>query len=274
VQDVGAFREAPIGAAANRAPPTSVDVIVPTWNEEIWLPRLLGRLACCPPIDQIIVADNASTDGTLAVAHSFRCRVISGGLPAHSRNRGASLARASVLLFVDADSVLPLNLIPRTLDLFRDPKIVGIHYRVVPLTRCIIIRGMYRTMHSYVRRLNQVGIYQGIGTAIAVRREAFAELKGFREDIFVGEDADFLRRLGRLGKVVYAADLHAYTSPRRILKEGPVLFSAKVLLWSVLRCLKLNVSVIGYNWKKYTATDLFATEELILSEIERRTLPR
>jgi glycosyltransferase involved in cell wall biosynthesis len=86
-------------------------VVIPAYNEENFLPRLLATLAAAVaragpglPVE-IIVADNASTDATAALARAHGCQVARVGQRsiAAARNGGARLARGEVLCFVDAD---------------------------------------------------------------------------------------------------------------------------------------------------------------------------
>src|SRR5215469_1255477 len=86
-----------------------IDVIIPTWNEELWLPRLLNCLKASEIIRSVIVADNGSQDNTRSIADAFGCRLVQGGTPARARNTGALHASTDILLFVDADTVLPIG---------------------------------------------------------------------------------------------------------------------------------------------------------------------
>src|SRR5512132_724177 len=90
-------------------------LVVPAYNEAQCLPRLLdtvdaARRACRAGEAQVevIVADNASTDATAAIAASRGCRVarVERRAIAAARNGGAALASGEVLCFVDADSQL------------------------------------------------------------------------------------------------------------------------------------------------------------------------
>lgn len=60
------------------------------------------------PLD-VVVVDDGSSDGTIAVANQFPCRVVSepavGGNPARARNFGARESRGDPIVFLDADCV-------------------------------------------------------------------------------------------------------------------------------------------------------------------------
>ena len=92
--------------------PEAVSVIIPARDEEHNLPRLLASIQQGPvrPLE-IIVVDDASSDGTAEVARAAGARVLpAGALPEGWRGKpwacevGARAAGGSWLLFLDADT--------------------------------------------------------------------------------------------------------------------------------------------------------------------------
>lgn len=243
-----------------------LSVVIPTWNEAQWLPRLLVCLQKWADLGEIIVADNDSSDDTIAIAKRYNCRVVPGGRPAEGRNAGSESSTGDVILFVDADAVVPQATLSHIAESFRRSPIVGLHCRLVPLGASPFVALCYRVMDAYLRVLSRRGISQGVGTLIAVRRDAFRAVNGFREDILVGEDADFIRRLGRIGKVHYERRAVVFTSARRFSLENQYLFAAKTFLWTILRLFGLSSSVIPYRWKAYPAV-LADTEIKALAKV-------
>ena len=88
-----------------------VSVVIPVRNGEPWLERQLAALAAqqgAPPFE-VIVADNGSTDGSVATAMAWSDRLDLRVVPAAppginvARNTGARAARGALLLFCDAD---------------------------------------------------------------------------------------------------------------------------------------------------------------------------
>src|SRR5438105_1887059 len=90
----------------------TVSIIIPAHNEEKYLADCLKSIDAyrVPELLEIIVVDNASTDGTAKVAAQFPgVTVVSEpqkGLT-HARQRGLLEARGSHLAYIDADTRLP-----------------------------------------------------------------------------------------------------------------------------------------------------------------------
>ncbi len=85
-----------------------VSAIVPAYNEAERVPAVISPLKAAQRVDEIIVVDDGSTDGTAEVARSLGVRVIR--LPqnlgkAAALDRGVRAARHDVFLFLDADLV-------------------------------------------------------------------------------------------------------------------------------------------------------------------------
>lgn len=86
-----------------------VSAIIPTLNEEAHIGATIDA-ARAAGVDEIIVADGGSADATIAIAQARGARVITGErLRAKQLNRGASEATGDVLIFLHADTLLPLG---------------------------------------------------------------------------------------------------------------------------------------------------------------------
>jgi len=96
--------------------PVHTTVLIPVYNEEAALPRVLEDvLASIGPGYEILVIDDGSSDGTVAIARSYPCQVISH---ATNRGKGAAMktglahARGEKVVFIDGDATYPASAIP------------------------------------------------------------------------------------------------------------------------------------------------------------------
>src|SRR6187399_1507760 len=89
-----------------------VSILIPAFNVERWLAETLrSALAQTWPLKEIIVVDDGSTDGTLAIARQFES---SGVRVATQKNQGAatarntaySLSKGDYIQWLDADDLL------------------------------------------------------------------------------------------------------------------------------------------------------------------------
>ncbi len=111
---LGRIRACRVSSAGQHAMARELSIIIPARNEESNLPRLLRSIAtqASRPLEVIVVND-ASTDGTASVARSHGALVLeSAPLPAGWRGKtwacsqGARIARGRWLMFLDADTWL------------------------------------------------------------------------------------------------------------------------------------------------------------------------
>jgi glycosyltransferase involved in cell wall biosynthesis len=198
-----------------------LSIIVPTFNEEDFLPRLLASIEAQDFIDrEIIVADNRSRDRTRAIARAHGARVVTGGIPAVGRNRGARAARGEYLVFLDADVVLPEGFLSRIVHRF-DEEFVDV---CVPWIRPIDgAKAIYRTIYQFSNtfyKLMEVLQPQGLGVCILVTRRLHERIGGFSESRRVSEDFDYISRAAKVGRFRVFPNVYVYHSVRRYVAEG------------------------------------------------------
>jgi len=197
-------------------------VIVPAFNEERYLPDTLthirSALAAAGVTSELIVVDNESTDATARIAKANGARLIAETEHniAKVRNTGAANAGGEVLIFIDADTHVPEQLFPRIVETMQDPACFGgaVTVEYEPFQRKWLkyyVFGWKFWDHFF--NMKQ-------GAAQFCRRSVFAEIKGYDETIFVGEDIEFYWRLARHarrngGRLEYIQDLKVTTSSRR-----------------------------------------------------------
>jgi glycosyltransferase involved in cell wall biosynthesis len=205
-----------------------VSVVICAYNEERLLPGCLHSvLGQTRPPDEIIVVNNASDDRTRAVAERLPGVTVVDeprrGL-VRARETGRVHARGDLLVYVDADTRLPLTWIDRVERRFaRQPELVGLsgayRYYDWDLWGRTLIRLYDLTLapltHALVHHALRLGaVFYGGG--FCVRRSALEDIGGFDTSIeFHGEDTNLGRRLTRVGTVALSLSCHVFTSARR-----------------------------------------------------------
>jgi glycosyltransferase involved in cell wall biosynthesis len=90
-------------------PEPSISIVIPAYNAEATIGRVLGALAEQEPVpDEVIVVDDGSTDRTAELAADAGARVVrstGSGYAGGARNRGWDEASGDVVVFLDADVV-------------------------------------------------------------------------------------------------------------------------------------------------------------------------
>jgi len=209
-------------AAVGRDTAPRISVIVPTWNEARYLPALFESLRrqTVPP-DEMIVADSGSSDGTGEVARAAGAVVLEGERhgPGEGRNRGAAVATGDVLLFVDADCLLPPNLIEAVYLALGDPAVVGGATGFAPASGRRIERSLFYLANAYQRAMTIWGIPHNAGYCFFFRKSAFEALGGIREDLVLNETHDLAIRSRSVGRFVLLPII-VETSMRRFRTYG------------------------------------------------------
>jgi glycosyltransferase involved in cell wall biosynthesis len=208
---------------ASRMP--SLSVIIPAFNEAEYIPETLLRLAAAEQLFrsvsdaavQIIVVDNGSTDRTPELAQSVGATVIheSDHSIARVRNAGAAIALYDVLIFLDADTLIPPELLTRIAKTMADPMYLGGAVDCIHQSNRLIIQ-------IYLKFWRIIGLLLGMaqGACQFCRKSIFHELSGYDETWYLGEDVDFYWRLKRLARkrglqTLLINELRVIPSPRR-----------------------------------------------------------
>ena len=199
----------------------AVSFVIPAYNEELLLPRTLDSIhstARALRLDyEIVVADDASMDRTGAIAAERGARVVpvSHRQIAATRNAGARAAGGSVLIFVDADTLVPVGPVAGALEEIASGGVAG-------GCTCAFDGALPRWSRALVAVL--MGVYRWArltpGAFLFCTREAFDAVRGFDESVFGGEEVLMARALDRFAK----------TRGRRFtIVRSPILTSARKL---------------------------------------------
>jgi rSAM/selenodomain-associated transferase 2 len=203
----------------------TISVIIPALNEEQHIATTLSRLNQ-PAIGEVLIVDGGSHDATISHAASARpeARIMSAPKGrARQMNAGAAVAKGDVLLFLHADTVLPVTAGAEIVSELEDQSVVGGHFEV----RLDEDTGLYWMI---ARLMNWRSRLTGIATgdqAIFVRRSVFDAIGGF-PDIPIMEDVAFSKRLRHAGRTTTLTS-YVVTSARRWARHGVA--RTIVLMW-------------------------------------------
>lgn len=191
-----------------------VSVIIPVRNREKDLAhclRSLSNLRYPAHRLEIIVVDDASSDGSLRVAAQFPVRTLAvkdRRQAAGCRNLAARQAKGEILAFIDSDCAADPSWLHDLLPAFRDPAVgavggrVDAYFEEKGLDRYEKVKSSLQVSTWHKRSSEKERHFYVPSCNLLIRRELFRELGGFREDLHVGEDVDLCWRLQRIGKAV------------------------------------------------------------------------
>ncbi len=197
-----------------------VSVVVPTLNEERFLPRLLASLEAQSFGDyEVIVADAGSSDSTKNVAQAHHTLIVDGGSPAVGRNSGARSASGRFIFFLDADVVLPSMFLQNAVNEIHRRDISLCTCRVIPISNSCVDRIIHILMNYFVRLLAPIWP-KAPGYAIFVARWLFEETGGFDESLTLCEDVNFVERAAHHRALRYLTSVRLWVDTRRYRYEG------------------------------------------------------
>ena len=179
---------------------------------------------------EVIVVDNGSSDDTATIAAAHGARVVSEPRPglAHARQAGLMAAQAPILVFVDADTLVPPAWAEAALGQFRrNPELVAFSPAFYfhdgrfldNLGNAVFRKILCPLTNAVLLGLRRPGVL--IGSTMALRTDALRAAGGVDQAFqFYGEDTLVARRLAKSGKVSYAQHPRLYTSARRYQDRG------------------------------------------------------
>ncbi len=231
-----------------------ISIIIPTLNEEKYLPKLFENIKKQNLKDyEIIVADADSKDKTRQIAKKFKCKVVKGGSPPQGRNNGAKKAKGKFLFFIDADSLLSKNFFNRSLKQIKKRDLSLGSCKTYPLSTNLIDK-IYFGLFNFWIMATQYFYPNASGSCIFCSKEIHNKIKGFDEKIKLSEDMDYVKRASKYGKFGLLKNAKAYTSVRRFEVEGRFKLGLKLFLSAIYRLIfgeiRSDIFKYGFRYKK------------------------
>ncbi|MAG44439.1 hypothetical protein CL633_00950 [bacterium] len=199
-----------------------ISIIIPCLNEEKYLPRLLRSIQSQDFLNfEIIISDGNSKDATLEIAKKYKCKIITSKKrsPAHQRNSGAKIAKGRILLFLDADTILPKKFLSCVTKEFskKNLDIAGFYFKP---DSCKLIYKFYSHIYKDICRPAQYIKPVSMGAGIMIKTKLHKKIKGFDTSIIIGEDHDYVQRACKISKFRIIKSSKIFYSVRRFEKHG------------------------------------------------------
>jgi GT2 family glycosyltransferase len=217
---------------------TELSIIIPTLNEEKYLPKLLNSI-----VDQrflgnyeVIVVDGNSADSTKSLARNF-----SDQLPisvhdsvrgvSTQRNAGARLARYETLLFIDADVVLSRGLLNGLCTKARSDRPFFCQVRHTSTDKMNAADFFFLMLVHVLLLVAWLGRSPALnGDFVLTNKATFALTDGFTEGAILGEDTEYGLNAFRHGaRYRFYPFLVIAVSPRRVRTMGRLKL---LMIWS------------------------------------------
>jgi poly-beta-1,6 N-acetyl-D-glucosamine synthase len=241
-----------------------VSVIVPAYNEgKLIVSSVDSLLKQDYPRMEIVIVDDGSSDDTYACAVNLaaqygdqRIRVVrqENSGKANALNHGIRVAKGSLILCMDGDSLLEPQTVRMAVRHFVDPAVgavagnVKVMNRTNWLTRLQTLEyiegiSLVRTAHAFFRRVTIIP-----GPIGVFRKDVLEKLSGYRDDTYA-EDCELTLRILMGGwKIHYEEKAIAWTEAPETLQA---LFNQRYR-WSrgILQAILRHKSELGKPWRQ------------------------
>jgi len=203
-----------------------ISVVIPAYNEEHYIGAALESIKRADTNGweiEILVIDGGSEDKTVEIARKFGAKVViirHRGI-GYARQKGIEYAAGDIIIYTDADSIVPRNWITK-------------HVKALLLPHVVLSYGPFKVndgSFSYKLFINYFQYYGwfiahylfklilAVGQNTAFWRKEAEAAGGYDTNLGIMEDIDFSQRISKRGKAIYHPRLIVYASGRRS-KEG------------------------------------------------------
>jgi glycosyltransferase involved in cell wall biosynthesis len=227
-----------------------ISVIIPARNEAEHLPATLHALwnQTYPSFEVIVIA-NGCQDGTEKVAQGLcdQLYVMPTASLGRARNLGAAKATGTMLLFLDADTILGEHALADIARKFTRKYAAGTLKGVPDKSRFA-----YKVIYAVKNALHASHIHCGSSGVILCWKDHFEAVGGFDQSLYLRENSDLIRRLLRYGRYLCIRSSTALTSMRRYDKEGAL---TMVALWFRVWLLSIFSDLHDRTYDELKASD-------------------
>ena len=202
-----------------------ISIIIPIFNCELYIKKAINSVLIQKNINEILIIDDGSTDGSYQICEEFRRNYNFIKLFQHpdkknhgrskTRNLGIKKAKSIYIAFLDADDFYLPNRFENDLKLFKEDdtidgvyNAIGSHFyrktetrekerlKLTTVSEKIDSKELFEKMGP----MGHFGYFSGIG--LTVKRDAFLKTGFFNENLQVAEDTELWLRMALVLKLV------------------------------------------------------------------------
>jgi cellulose synthase/poly-beta-1,6-N-acetylglucosamine synthase-like glycosyltransferase len=232
-----------------------ISIVIIAFNEEKYIGHLLESIKKQTYKNfEVILVDDHSEDDTVKIAkthtHDFPLQIVQKPVRgcSRSRNFGAENSTGELILFLDADAILPPDFLKKGLAEFNAKHLSLAFFDFTPITDKKIdhtFTAIYRFWLKAVQYHNP----RAIGSCIMIRRDLHKKIL-FDETVVMAEDFDYVLRASQHGKFRMLNEPRYQISWRRFDVENRLKLVIKYLLFEIHRQLigEIRKPIMKYNF--------------------------
>lgn len=212
-------------------------IIIPTLNEEEFLPCLLGNLTNQNNKDfEIIIIDSHSEDKTVIVAQKFntlpiRIYNVDKRNVSHQRNYGANKAKGDYLIFIDADSKINKNFIKQLKKIILKKNGLVFIPSISSQVNNPEIKIFFKLVNFIIDLSQSTTKPLSTGGSMIWEKNFFKLVGGFNTKLFIAEDHHIIQKAQKCGvRARFLKKVKFFVSLRRLKREGRLSVLNKYLL--------------------------------------------
>ena len=180
-----------------------ISVVIPAYNEAATIEQLVRYLwqHANNVVQEIILADGGSTDGTAAIAEKAGALVVVSPQKgrAAQMNYGASFAKGNILYFIHADSLPPKQFTTDILAAVNKGYAIG-RYRTQFDHKSFLLQ-----VNAFFTRFDWEVCYGGDQT-LFVTASLFEAMGGYNPTMLIMEEYDFTARAKKIARYIILKD--------------------------------------------------------------------
>ncbi len=221
---------------------SQISIVIPTYNEELYLPLLLADLAEQTAKNfEVIIADGKSTDKTKEKVLAFEKKLQLTFLTSPKqqvsaqRNYGAHHAKGTYIIFLDADMRVKENFIEKLLETVATSKRLLFIPAHIPDSEYAHDELLYKVQTFFIELSHHTKKPFTYGPTVLFLKWFFDHVGGYDESVVFAEDQEIIQRARENGVIAQLLpDIEVYFSTRRYENEGRLNVMRKYLQASVI----------------------------------------